>query len=144
MLKETVGAVGVTVMDDNAEYGDPNFQLAKTTLFDLLYAAGVAVVEVQFDGGGDSGQINSICFVDSSGDEVDIDHCLLAYPGDVETISPRDYAEKLAYEALDRTELDFSNGDGGQGTIAMLTLERIICVEIGINHQSTDDYEFEF
>lgn len=97
----------------------------KTTVFDVLAAAGVAVVVVTFDGYGDSGQIENI--------EAKVGDQVAALPsGDVEIISVvwgeaeldrtmmtvRDAIERLAYDFLQETHDGWWSRDEALSSVA--------------------------
>lgn len=124
-------------MTENAD----KIERCKGPLFNLLLAAFIARVEVEFDGSGDEGQIQFIDFQDSDGDSVPIDHCTMAFDGGPDG-NITEYVEQLCYAVLEETGMDWYNNAGGQGTITLNTLSRTIFVNIGINF--SHNYVFEY
>ena len=58
--------------------------------------------------------------------------------------SLRDIIEHITYAALEHTQLDWYNNDGGQGdlTIDLSNTPPTIVLSLGINHVETEDYTF--
>lgn len=54
--------------------------------------------------------------------------------------------ESLCNTALDHSELDWYNNDGGQGyfTIDLTTDTPSVTLDVGINHMTTEDHVFDF
>jgi hypothetical protein len=117
----------------------------KTTVFDVLAAAGVTVVIVTFDGYGDSGQIENI--EAKTGDDV------AALPsGDVEiasaiwgeaepdrtTTTVRDAIERLAYDFLEETHDGWENSDGAYGDFIFDVAERTITLDYNERHMESE------
>jgi len=95
----------------------------KKVLFGALSAAGIAVVTIEFDGSGDSGQMESVTAVGPENEE-------LALPIQAITIkdvdftagqvfeastSIKEYLERLAYDFLETTHSGWEDGDGAYG-----------------------------
>ena len=94
----------------------------KLALFGVLAAAGIVNVTVQFDGYGDSGQIESIDARGAEGDmplpEAEIEIASPSHNGaDVvlDTLQTRDAIEQLCYELLGDTHGGWENNDGAFG-----------------------------
>jgi hypothetical protein len=117
----------------------------KTTVFDVLAAAGLTVVVVTFDGYGDSGQIENI--EAKAGDEV------AAMPsGEVEitsavwgeaeldrtTMTVRDAIERLAYDFLEETHDGWENSDGAYGDFTFDVADRTITLDYNERHMESD------
>ena len=80
--------------------------LKTATLFAALKDAGVTNVEIRYDGGGDSGQVEDVEFY---GDGLDHSHLSNLFEGDL---------QDLAYHILEEHyQYDWYNNDGGYGTI---------------------------
>lgn len=100
------------------------FTANKREIFDGLTAAGVGGVTVEFDGGGDSGQIESIQARNPDGEEVDLPAVAVSLhtPSGLEgeraatDVPLSDAIEHLAYEALSQTHCGWENNEGGFGT----------------------------
>jgi len=108
----------------------------KTALFDALAAAGITTVIVNFDGYGDSGQVERI---EASADNVD---CPLPAI-DVEVASAQwgsaailrqpkpvcEAIETLVYDVLNQTQRGWENGDGACGDFTFDVAERSITLD---------------
>jgi hypothetical protein len=80
--------------------------LKTATLFAALKDAGVTSVEIRYDGGGDSGQVEDVDFY---GDNIDSGALNDMYEGDL---------QDLAYHILENHyNYDWYNNDGGYGEI---------------------------
>ena len=80
--------------------------LKTATLFAALKDAGVTHVEIRYDGGGDSGQVEDVEFY---GNNLDTATLSDMYDGDL---------QDLAYHILEEHyQYDWYNNDGGYGTI---------------------------
>lgn len=124
----------------------------KTILFDRLATTEVASVFVEFDGGGDSGQIE--CIEARSGDddpvELPADSVTLHLSDDAagapryEAQSLRDAIETLAYACLYQSHAGWENNDGGFGTFRFDVAERAIHLEMNTRFSDvqTSDHAF--
>jgi hypothetical protein len=80
--------------------------LKTATLFAALKDAGVTNVEIKYDGGGDSGQVEDVEF---NGDNIDSSALNDMFEGDL---------QDLAYHLLENHyDYDWYNNDGGYGEI---------------------------
>lgn len=105
----------------------------KVTLFDALARAGITLVVVNFDGYGDSGQIEDI--TTNSGDKVvDLPTVSLEVARaewgsrDIArvTSSMKDAIEQLAYDFLGQTHAGWENSEGAYGDFVFDVAERTI------------------
>ena len=108
----------------------------KTTLFDVLVAAGITSVLVHFDGSGDSGQIEGIDA--TAGDQpAEIPNCNIEIAqvgwGDPNiertTLSVRDAIESLAYDFLEQTHGGWENNEGAYGEFTFDVVQRTITLD---------------
>ena len=130
----------------------PNEQ-EKTTLLTQLNLLGAKRVVVTFQGGGDDGQIEEVFMVDNNDAYIDIPNDMIAWTtltyGDQQSEPKQtkliDALEDLCSRALDNTGLDWYNNDGGQGHLEINFKENppSIKLNVGINHRTTDDYEYD-
>jgi hypothetical protein len=82
--------------------------LKLATLFTALKDAGVTSVEIRYDGGGDSGQVDDVEFFGDNLDGADLND---RFEGDL---------QDLAYSILqDHYNYDWYNNDGGYGTVVI-------------------------
>jgi hypothetical protein len=110
--------------------------LNKTALFDALAAAGITTVIVNFDGYGDSGQVEAI--EARAGDEeralpaVEIAIASANWGSatvDRQTQPLREAIETLVYDVLDQTHGGWGNDDGACGDFTFDVAERTITLD---------------
>jgi len=124
----------------------------KEALYAQLKLMGAVMVEIHFQGGGDSGEIDSISYRNNNKEWNQVPHDMVSWTKIVygtqeakqEQLSLHDALEDLGYRALDNTDLDWYNNDGGQGALTIDLTENPpeIHMVVGINYTSTEDYEF--
>ena len=125
----------------------------KTTLLTQLNLLGAKRVVVTFQGGGDDGQIDEVYMIDNNEAYIDIPNDMIAWTtltyGNQQSEQKQtklvDALEDLCSRALDNTGLDWYNNDGGQGNLVIDLKESPpnIKLNVGINHTTTDDYEYD-
>jgi hypothetical protein len=108
----------------------------KAALFEALASAGITTVTVQFDGGGDSGQVETIearigeNLVDLPDAKIEI---ALAHWGDSNiersAFSIRDAVEQIAYDFLEETHYGWEDNDGAYGEFTFDVAERAITLD---------------
>jgi hypothetical protein len=106
---------------------------AKTSLFDCLEDAGLILITVDFDGSGDSGQIEGIFAFDEHG-EVAVPRASLpcislnagASADTTELQSVSDVVEALAYDLLEEEHGGWENNDGAYGEFRFDVTDRTI------------------
>ncbi|VDC50059.1 DUF6878 family protein [Brevundimonas mediterranea] len=116
----------------------------KTAVFDRLAGSRIARIRVEFDGGGDSGQIESIEAETAQGEDAD-------FPAEVVSLrfddrsdgerrfidySLREAVEVLTYDCLGREHSGWENNDGAYGTFVFDVPARTIRLEM--NERVTD------
>lgn len=134
----------------------------KVNVLARLRLLGVHSVDVAFSGGGDSGTVEGVYAVDAQGNRLDlsnemIDGWEVEEKWDTKTgkrtkeikRSKRSLDDQLitmTYDALEQTQLDWYNNDGGQGELHIYFAESppLIELEIGINYTETAQHEFQF
>ena len=112
----------------------------KTALFEVLAAAGIATVVVEFDGYGDSGQIEDIVARRADGDvieppTVDIEIASPTWDGaaiECRTLPLAEALETLVYDFLRETHPGWENNDGVYGEFTLDVASR----SIGLDHNS--------
>lgn len=128
-----------------------------------LKLLGIAVITVDFSGSGDSGNINDVLAQTADGVEVKLDdQPLMSWMEETSTHNPvtrqwdksyhpanlslESILTKMAEQALEETNLDWYNNDGGQGefTIDFRESPPKIELQVGINYTQTDEHEFVF
>ena len=125
--------------------------LNKTALFDALHAAGITMVTVAFDGGGDSGQIESVDAVagDAPADLPDAQIALLKAQPDgsgAETtiMSVADAIEELAYHLLTQSHPGWENNDGAYGEFRFDVTDRAITLDHNDRYTAVESFEHEW
>jgi hypothetical protein len=115
----------------------------KPVVFDLLAAAGITSVTVEFDGEGDSGQIESViaCAGESRLElpqaPVTLQHASWRSETFTDTTQPLPEAiETLCYDYLQQEHGGWENNDGGFGTFTFDVARRAI--ELEFNGRFTD------
>lgn len=120
-------------------------ELNKAVVFDALIAAGITAVAVEFDGGGDSGQIESV--LARAGDKpIDLPTTTLSLhtagwgePELAVTELPLAEAiENLCYGYLEQAHGGWENNDGAYGEFTFNVPERRI--ELDFNGRYTDTW----
>ena len=125
----------------------------KQKLLTQLNLLGAKEVFVEFRGGGDDGEIESVYYKDRQDNHQDIPKDMISWtqvvyggkPNITKEMSLVDVLEDLCYRALDEASLDWCNNEGGQGYLHIDFTESPpkTDLQIGINTMSTDDYGFE-
>ena len=125
----------------------------KATLLTQLNLLGAKEVRVEFQGGGDDGQVDGVYMLDNNSSEIEVPDDMIAWTtltyGEQEAESKPtklvDALEDLCSRALDNTRLDWYNNAGGQGSLTIDFKENppTITLHVGINQTTTDDYEYD-
>jgi len=123
----------------------------KQILFDTLAKHGIAAVIVQFDGCGDSGQVEDI-EVQGADRPADLPSGMIEIAdvswGDLnirrKTICVREAIECLVYDFLRATHCGWENNDGAYGTFTFDVGKRTILLEFNERHMESDYSEHEF
>lgn len=114
----------------------------------------IKFIHIGFQGGGDSGEIYSIeAIPKDEGNVVHLSEIELLWPkvnyasDPVEEVltSLDKIVEDIGYRALDMSDLDWYNNEGGQGYVDIILDdgEPHINMHMEINYTKTDDYEFD-
>ena len=124
----------------------------KATLFDALQAAGIHTVSVEFDGYGDSGQIEAIRAFTADNTELPLPDSALDWrdvlfdePRLAVEIQPvRDAIEGLAYRLLGDVHYGWENNDGAYGTFSFDVNERAIVLDYHERFTDSTHYAHAF
>lgn len=139
----------------------------KARFVSVLKDHGVRYIEVAFSGSGDSGSIDDVGFFNGiSSEAATLTTTLKKLPfkgwGEkskwnkdgkwirsfaYEDMTLGQLVEVLAYDALERTGLDWYNNEGGQGTFYIdlsAGNEPVISLDVGLNIIETSDHSFAF
>ena len=125
----------------------------KQKLLTQLNLLGAKHVYVDFRGGGDDGQIESVYYKDRQDNHQDIPKDMISWtqlvygdkPKTTKEMSLIDAMEDLCYRALDEVSLDWCNNEGGQGHLHIDFTQSppTTHLDIGINTMSTDDHNYD-
>jgi len=128
-------------------------KLQKETLLTQLNLLGAKEVFVEFRGGGDDGQIESVYYIDRNDELLEIPKDMISWTQMVYGDKPKltkemslvDVLEDLCYRALDEVSLDWCNNEGGQGHLHIDFTQSppTTHLDIGINTMSTDDHNYD-
>jgi len=122
----------------------------KGMVFDALSAAGITDIRVDFDGEGDSGQINNITALKGE-DVVSLPRALIAMQtagGGDDVVTREAFLEEaielLCYLYLEQTHDGWENNDGGFGDFRFVVATRTIELEFNgrITETFTATHEF--
>jgi hypothetical protein len=111
--------------------------LNKSALFDALAAAAIQTVVIEFDGCGDSGQLENITGLGVENteiplpeDEIEMHEVQFEGPSiSVVKRTVRDVLETLAYDFLEQTHDGWENGDGAHGEFTFDVATRSITLD---------------
>jgi hypothetical protein len=125
----------------------------KQKLLTQLNLLGAKEVFVEFRGGGDEGEVESVYYRNRQDESLEIPNDMISWTevsyGDklLETKQMLlvDVLEDLCYRALDEASMDWCNNEGGQGHLHIDFTESPpkISLQLGINTMSTDDYSYD-
>ena len=126
--------------------------LKKSALFDALAAAGIQAVVIEFDGCGDSGQLENITGLDAENAEIPLPEANIEirevqFEGPRTLVvkrSVRDVLETLAYDLLEQTHDGWENGDGGHGEFTFDVATRSITLDYNERFTDSTNYQHEF
>ncbi|SRR5581483_4333289 len=100
-----------------------NLRKAKAALLQVLKDKGIAHAEVEYDGEGDSGQVNDIRFLDADNAELQpagaVTVSLVGDPKPNEYETLQDAVESFVWDLLHAYHSGFENNEGGHGTITI-------------------------
>jgi hypothetical protein len=117
----------------------------KAVLFDALASAGITSIHVEFDGCGDSGQINGVAAA-SGDDPAELPQTMITIQtvswGTTEILTAQSTLEtaieNLCYDYLEQTHAGWENNDGGYGEFRIDVAKRSI--ELEFNGRFTDTW----
>ncbi len=128
------------------------FPITKAAIFDALNATGVTRIAIEFEGSGDSGQMEQATAF--SGEEeivpfpkawIEITRVDFDEEKDTrEEVNLRDAIETIAYDLLEQTHGGWENNDGGFGTFTFDVAERSLTLDYDERYIATNSYVHEF
>ncbi len=132
----------------------------KTVLFTLLRMIGGAKVVVQFQGGGDCGEIADADLYDKEGNRRELSDTKILWTIEkdkfvnnewiteaVEEFMPvKEVLRHVTETMLENEGLDWYNNDGGQGELVIDLTEEppSVVLKVGLNYMHTDDHEYDY
>lgn len=120
-----------------------------------LKMLGVAKIQIDFAGQGDSGEIEHTELYNANEDIIPMPDDMVAWTKQTygeqgaasKPVKLRDALEDIGYRVLDETGMDWYNNDGGQGRV-FLTIDSGavfgVNVDMEINITDTEDHFFEY
>jgi hypothetical protein len=131
-------------------------QKVKIAVFEKLHELKIESVDIEFDGCGDSGQIEFI----RSTPEIDLESIIVGefeiqvaigygpegpkHRTEVKQKTLHDLIEELSYAYLEDMGHDWYNNDGGYGTITITASKGYASMDYHQRISSSEHYEFEF
>lgn len=123
----------------------------KTAIFDALASVGIVAVVVLFDGGGDSGQIESIDARDAAGEaalpDVTVEIASPSYADDSvvrQAMSLAEAIETLAYDLLRSAYCGWENNDGAYGEFAFDVATRVVSLDYNGRYVAVESSSHRF
>ena len=128
------------------------FPHPKAAIFDALEAAGIAHVTIEFEGSGDSGQMEQATGCTAANEPVGIPDVVIEitrvdFDEDKDSsadVALREAIETVAYELLEQTHGGWEDNDGGFGTFAFDVAERSITLDFNERYTETNNSVHEF
>ncbi len=120
----------------------------KAVLFELLASAGIAKIIVDFDGYGDSGQIERVALLKADNVEClppegNVALHIVRHDGsgvDCVEMTVPEAIERLAYDFLGQEHSGWENNDGAYGDFTFDVAERTITLEYNERFTSSEQY----
>lgn len=132
----------------------------KNVLITFLRMIGGVKVVVDFQGGGDSGEVSNAQLFDKHEKTIDITKSKLDWSTEKDVfkdgvwsteseqnfVVANDILVRATETMLENEGLDWYNNDGGQGslTIDLTTEPPTMLLDVNINRMETDNYEFDY
>lgn len=122
----------------------------RAALFDALVGLGVTAVAVEFDGGGDEGQIEAITFYRNEDKlpepDVQVEFRKLAPAGETEAVdlSLADAVETVTYDLLEQAHMGWENGEGGYGDFRFEVGPRTVALSLNARFVDSQNYQYSF
>lgn len=132
----------------------------KTLLMNMLKVLGGHKAVVEFQGGGDSGEIHNAVLYDQNNKEIDCTGITFDWHSQSDTFNDGvwdthskfgpvpvlDILREVTEQMLENEGLDWYNNDGGQGELQIDLTQSppVIVLNVGINYTQTDYHEFDY
>jgi len=136
---------------ERAARADAQLQHLKQAFIPLLRQAGIAKVEIRFDGYGDSGAIEEIDCRDAAGQALECPEIFVAIAPDVGSEEPgearqetmKGALELLGYLALERHHPGWEINDGASGELMIDVTEATFMLECSLRYTGYEDHSTE-
>jgi hypothetical protein len=124
----------------------------KQVLFEALASAGIATVEMNFDGYGDSGSIEDTTAFDGNNHELALPTAEITIKTVVfdtgaikdKALALGDYIESIAMDFLEETHCGWENNDGAYGRFLFSLEKQTITLEYNERYVQSDFHEHAF
>jgi len=124
----------------------------KRTLFEVLALTGIDTVAVEFDGCGDSGQIESVTGFNAANEEnglppTPVEMREAVFDDLTVTLvsrAPSEVIETMAYDFLEQTHSGWEDGDGAFGQFIFAVADHSITLEFNERYTDTNYHQHEF
>lgn len=132
----------------------------KTLLMNMLKVLGGHKAVVEFQGGGDSGEIHNAVLYDQNNKEIDCTGITFDWHSQSDVfkdgvweehskfgpVPVLDILREVTEQMLENEGLDWYNNDGGQGELQIDLTQSppAIVLNVGINYTQTDYHEFDY
>ncbi len=133
------------------ESHNKTYMKALAIILPILQKYNIESVEVSFEGCGDDGAIHDITFTPSLSPEleelqIDYQTASRAFSDgkwlwhSIEKTGPvQDVIEKLTYEFLETTQVDWYNNEGGFGKLVIDTKEESVSLDVNVNYYESSN-----
>jgi hypothetical protein len=133
---------------ERAARADAELQHLKQAVIPPLRVAGIATVEIRFDGCGDSGTIEEIVCLDAAGQALVCPEGAIDFvsydssdePGEIVQQLLRAALESLAYLALERHHPGWEINEGAGGELFVDVAQASFMLECGLRYTSSEDH----
>jgi hypothetical protein len=130
---------GVTMIDTNANDKPTSGVNPNAELFAALEVAGIHRVEVEFNGSGDDGCIDSVTAYDANEKEIPIPQTLQPAEGEYQGA-----IESVCDDYLGETHDGWEINDGAYGTFTFEVVEKKITLDFNQRFTNVENFSHEF
>lgn len=97
----------------------PEVATGKNLLIKALHGLGVASVQIEYNGYGDEGCVETITAVTADNREIDLHASKITPPDGDQPVTLHDAVEEFAWTAVQYFHCGFHNNEGGSGTVTI-------------------------
>ena len=123
----------------------------KTVLFDALDDAGIATVTVEFEGSGDSGQMEKPCartaddtIISLPSHSAEFEQVYWSHGLQKESMTIAEAVEIMAWRLLGHSHGGWENDDGGFGEVTFNVADRMITLDFNERYTETNYHRHTF